>query len=144
MHKSSPISAYDVDFDDHVLTIDIATGASGEENADHMVTTTIVENITQKEWKEWVSDFLFLKKPAKVCDTDTGTLLLDEEYMHKLYVKGFFINCIKMVERKRGKLVEFSSLSLYHFDLMYYSPRYERRWTVVGSKFFILFHILAR
>jgi hypothetical protein len=58
------------------------------------MTTTTVEGITEKEWREWVSDFLFLKKPEKMCETATGTLLLDEEYKHKLYVKGFFINCI--------------------------------------------------
>ena len=47
------------------------------------------------EWNSYVNDFLFLKKPSKTCETGTGTLLLDEDLKHKLYVKGFFISNMK-------------------------------------------------
>jgi hypothetical protein len=51
--------------------------------------------LSGQEWNSFSNDFLFLNKPKKICETGTGTLLLDEEFKHKLYVKGFFISNMK-------------------------------------------------
>lgn len=83
----------DSNFGEEVLTVTIKK----RHQSPLLTTTTITKivGISEEEWIQFEQDFLFLKKPTDVVETPTGELLLDPQYMHKLYVKNFWIADMK-------------------------------------------------
>ena len=78
----------DENFGEEVLSITI-TKRELKETLKNTTTTRIV-GIEEDEWMNYEKDFLFLSKPKDMVFTNSGSLILDEEYRHKLYVKGFW------------------------------------------------------
>jgi hypothetical protein len=76
--------SYNETFGENTLAVKVEKTAQEEKG-----TTFIVEPVP--EWTKWMDDFLFLSKPRDHFTCKSGTLLLDEKYKHKLFVKGFWI-----------------------------------------------------
>jgi hypothetical protein len=49
------------------------------------------EKIPEEEFKLWMKQSLELEPPSKVMKTKKGTLILDEEFSNKLYLKGLLL-----------------------------------------------------
>lgn len=81
----------DLNFGEKVLSVTIAKSKSKNLNS----TITTIGGITEEDWKIFETDFLFLSQPSDFVSTIAGDLLLEEKYMHKLYVKGFWISDMK-------------------------------------------------
>lgn len=77
-------------FNAKVLTFDIAGGRKNQNRV-----RVEIGNINKEAWEDIRSMFLFLRDKRKKDDTvetNYGTLLLDEEFRGKLFVKGVHIN----------------------------------------------------
>lgn len=61
---------------------------------DH-ATATEISGVEAHEWELIKKDFLFLNFTENKVHTPKGTVLLDPQYNHKLYVKGFWISDMK-------------------------------------------------
>ena len=70
-----------------VLSFDISTGREPKNRV-----RVEIGGVTQSEWEEMKTRFLFIDKPkGEVIETCEGTLLLDPCYKGRLYVKGIFV-----------------------------------------------------
>ena len=59
------------------------------------ITRTLLVGIPHAQWSLVKSDFLFLNPVKSKVHTAKGALILDTEYLHKLYVKGFWVSDMK-------------------------------------------------
>jgi hypothetical protein len=64
----------------------------------------------EDEWNFFEKDFLFLSSPRDTVVTETGVLIMDPQYFHKLYVKGFWIADLKEDGLYMG-------VNLFHMEL---------------------------
>jgi hypothetical protein len=77
---------HDDEFQEDVLGVNITKESHRTEQSiskkdqDEEVTMTIIERVTREEWSAFEKDYLFLNQPTEFCDTQTGTLLLEEQH----------------------------------------------------------------
>lgn len=80
-----------MNFGEKVLCVTVSKNNVKNVNA----TITTIGGISEEEWINFETDFLFLAQPSDITPTITGDLLMEEKYRHKLYVKGFWISDMK-------------------------------------------------
>eukprot|EP01113_Clastostelium_recurvatum_P005596 TRINITY_DN124_c1_g1_i5.p1 TRINITY_DN124_c1_g1~~TRINITY_DN124_c1_g1_i5.p1 ORF type:complete len:1182 (-),score=354.74 TRINITY_DN124_c1_g1_i5:261-3785(-) len=87
---------YNIDFGgrDRVLTVEIRSSDDVTSKLREITTTRLV-GISLDEWMKLENDFLFLSKPTDTCETLIGTLLIEPQYLHQMYCKGFWIADMK-------------------------------------------------